>query len=62
MEIPNGIYHIRILIIRTKRRMPEPMLAGSGIWLGGKPVCILQHTCLHLYYNTPHTIREILIL
>ena len=35
MEIPNGIYHIRILIIRTKRRMPEPMLAGSGIWLGG---------------------------
>lgn len=27
MEIPNGIYHIRIQIIRTKRRMPEP----SGI-------------------------------
>ena len=47
MEIPNGIYDIRILIIRTKKRMPEPMLAGSGIWLGGQPVCILQHTCLH---------------
>ena len=38
------------------------MLAGSGIWLGGKPVRILQHTCLHLHYNIQHTIREISIL
>lgn len=38
------------------------MLAGSGIQLGGKPVCILQHTCLYVQYNTPRTIREISIL